>query len=91
MQRRYPARHYVIVDDKPRLLAAIKRALGERVTTVFVRQGHYAAEAAGSLIEPPPDIAVDRIGDLADASRRTRLLSTPAVRKPGVRRCKGAT
>ena len=49
-----------------RLLAAIKRALGERVTTVFVRQGHYAAEAAGSLIEPSPDIAIDRIGDLAE-------------------------
>ena len=66
MQRRYPAPHYVIVDDKPRVLAAIKRAMGERVTTVFVRQGHYAREAAASAIEPAPDVVVDRIGDLAD-------------------------
>ena len=66
MQRRYPARHYVIVDDKPRLLAAIKRALGERVTTVFVRQGHYAAEAATAIIEPLPDFAADHIGEVAD-------------------------
>ena len=64
MQRRYPAPHYVIVDDKPRLLAAIKHAMGERMTTVLVRQGHYAAEAEASAIEPAPDVVVDRIGDL---------------------------
>ena len=65
MQRRYPAAHYVMVDDKPRLLAAIKRAMGERVTTIFVRQGHYAAATAASDVDPPPDRAIDRIGDLA--------------------------
>jgi hypothetical protein len=55
-----------MVDDKPQLLCAIKRALGTRVTTVFVRQGHYAAEAATSRIDPAPDVAIDRIGDLLD-------------------------
>jgi FMN phosphatase YigB (HAD superfamily) len=71
LQRQYPATHYAIVDDKPRLLAAIKRALGSRVTTVFVRQGHYAAEATATVIEPAPDVTIDRIGDVID------LLSTP--------------
>jgi FMN phosphatase YigB (HAD superfamily) len=66
LQRQYPASHYVVVDDKPQLLAAIKRVLGALVTTVFVRQGHYAAEAATSVIEPAPDVAVDRIGDVID-------------------------
>ncbi|HKP66492.1 MAG TPA: HAD family hydrolase [Casimicrobiaceae bacterium] len=64
MQRRYPAVHYVMVDDKPGLLAAIKRAMGERVTTIFVRQGHYAAETAAADVDPPPDRVIDRIGDL---------------------------
>jgi hypothetical protein len=57
---------YVMVDDKPRLLAAMKRQLGEKLTTVFVRQGHYAAESAASTIEPAPDASVERIGDLLD-------------------------
>ena len=64
MQRRYPAPHYVMVDDKPRLLEAMKQVLGERLTTVFVRQGHYALEAAGRVFEPPPDLCIDRIGEL---------------------------
>jgi FMN phosphatase YigB (HAD superfamily) len=66
MQRRYPARHYVMVDDKPQLLAAMKRALGSRLTTVFVHQGHYAAQAAQAVIEPSPDLEIERIGDLLD-------------------------
>lgn len=64
VQRRFPAMHYVMVDDKPKLLAAMKVVMGERLTTVFVRQGHYAAEAAGQAIVPPPDLAIDRIGEL---------------------------
>jgi len=63
MQRRFPASHYVMVDDKPQLLAAMKRTLGRSLTTVFVRQGHYAA-ASATGIAPPPDIAIERIGDL---------------------------
>ena len=66
MQRRYPAPHYAIVDDKPLLLSAIKRTLGSLVTTIFVRQGHYAAAATTSIIDPAPDVTIDRIGDLID-------------------------
>lgn len=65
VQRRFPARHYVMVDDKPRLLAAMKTVMGERLTTVFVRQGHYASESAGHVIAPAPDVAIDRIDALA--------------------------
>ena len=64
MKQRFPARHYVMVDDKPLLLAAMKRALGPVLTTVFVRQGHYAAESVGVAIDLPPDRTIDRIGDL---------------------------
>lgn len=66
VQRRYPSSHYVMVDDKPRLLEAMKHALGERLTTVFVRQGHYAMESADTVFDPPPDLSIDRIGDLID-------------------------
>jgi FMN phosphatase YigB (HAD superfamily) len=60
-----PARHYVMVDDKPRLLDAIKAALGADVTTVFVRQGHYASDADADAAAYPPDLRLDRISDLA--------------------------
>ena len=66
LQRRYPARHYVIVDDKPRLLAALKSALGARVTTIFVRQGHYALAGDGAPVEPAPDVTLARIGDMLE-------------------------
>jgi FMN phosphatase YigB (HAD superfamily) len=64
VERLYPAGHYVLIDDKPRILAAVKNIWGERVTTVFPRQGHYAHDAAILASYPPADIAVDRIGDL---------------------------
>jgi FMN phosphatase YigB (HAD superfamily) len=64
VQQAWPARHYVMVDDKPRVLAAIKSVLGERVTTVFVRQGHYAFEA-GAATQATPDITIEHIGELA--------------------------
>jgi FMN phosphatase YigB (HAD superfamily) len=64
MQQRYPAKHYVMVDDKANLLAAMKSALGARLTTVFVRQGHYALAAESKSAEPAPDLAIERIGDL---------------------------
>ena len=66
MQRRFPASHYVMVDDKPQLLAAMKRLLGGKLTTVFVRQGHYAAESVNAVIDPAPDLTIQRIGDLLD-------------------------
>jgi FMN phosphatase YigB (HAD superfamily) len=59
--RRYPAQHYVLVDDKPRILAAVKDAWGERVTTIFPRQGQYARDAKAYR---PADLTVERIGDL---------------------------
>jgi len=64
MRRAYPARHYVMVDDKPGLLASIKQGLGTDVTTVFVRQGHYAREAEGVRLHPPPDRVIHTIAEL---------------------------
>lgn len=64
MQARYPASHYVMVDDKPNLLAKAKSRLGDRLTTVFVRQGHYAAQADMSQIHPAPDHTIDTIAEL---------------------------
>ena len=64
MQQRYPAKHYVMVDDKPNLLAAMKTVLGEMLTTVFVRQGHYALAATANAAAPKPDLAIERIADL---------------------------
>ncbi len=63
VQLKYPADHYVMVDDKPHLLAAMKRIMGVKLTTVFVRQGHYAI-APGPAPDPPPDRVVERIGEL---------------------------
>lgn len=60
-----PARHYVVVDDKPRLLDAVKAVLGADVTTVFVRQGHYASDADADAAAHPPDLRLDRISDLS--------------------------
>ena len=64
VQLRYPAAHYVMVDDKPNLLAAMKVILGARLTTVFVRQGHYALAAQSNDLWPPPDRVIERISDL---------------------------
>ncbi len=70
VQRRYPARQYVMVDDKPDLLAAMKIALGRKLTTVFVRQGHYALAADSGAAVPPPDLAIGGIGDLMNFNLR---------------------
>jgi len=64
VERRYPADHYVLVDDKLRILTAVKRAWERRVTTVFVRQGHYALEPRIDTTYPAADVAVARIGEL---------------------------
>jgi FMN phosphatase YigB (HAD superfamily) len=66
VEGRHPADHYVFVDDKPRLCAAIKARWGARVTTVFPRQGHYAHDTAELAKYPPPDVTIARIGDLVD-------------------------
>jgi len=61
----YPARRYVMVDDKPRLLAAMKSVLADRLFTVFPRQGHYALDTAANQGLPPADLDVEHIGELA--------------------------
>jgi FMN phosphatase YigB (HAD superfamily) len=71
VQRRYPAAHYVMVDDKPNLLAAMKSVLGARLTTVFVRQGHYALAAQSNTEMLPPDRVFERIGDLQNSTHQT--------------------
>ena len=65
VERRFPADHYVLVDDKIRILTAIKKTWRERLTTVFPRQGHYA-HAADVKDYPTADITIERIGDLMD-------------------------
>jgi haloacid dehalogenase-like hydrolase len=65
VERRFPAEHYVLVDDKIRILTAVKQIWGDRLTTVFPRQGHYAL-AADVLSYPPPDLTIERIGQLVD-------------------------
>jgi len=65
VKRTFAARHYVMVDDKPRILGALKAAWGDDVTTIFPRQGHYAFDAEEVAKYPMPDIVVDHIGDLA--------------------------
>jgi FMN phosphatase YigB (HAD superfamily) len=64
--QRYPADHYVFIDDKVRILAAVKEAWGNQVTTVFPRQGHYATDAKEVAKYPRPDVSIDRIGALMD-------------------------
>ena len=64
VEMRYPADHYVVVDDKLRILTAIKEIWGARVTTVFARQGHYAQDPKELAAYPPADISIARIGEL---------------------------
>jgi FMN phosphatase YigB (HAD superfamily) len=64
VERRYPARHYIMVDDKLSILAAMKKIMGDRLTTVFPRQGHYALDPHNVSSYPPADLAIERIGDL---------------------------
>ncbi len=74
VERRYPAEHYVFVDDKLRLLTALKARWGSRVTTVFPRQGHYARDPEILRRFPPADVTVERIGDLVDVDFGFTLL-----------------
>jgi FMN phosphatase YigB (HAD superfamily) len=66
VSHRFPADHYVLVDDKLRILAAVKEIWAERVTTVFVRQGHYALDPQTLANYPDADVTIERIGDLLD-------------------------
>ncbi|OLC80040.1 MAG: haloacid dehalogenase [Nitrospirae bacterium 13_1_40CM_3_62_11] len=62
--QQYPARQYVLVDDKLRILAAVKKVWSSRVTTVFPRQGHYARDPQAAASYPAADVGLERIGDL---------------------------
>ena len=66
VERRYPAEHYVLVDDKVRILDAVKKIWGDRVTTIFPRQGQYAHDAKSIAGYRPADLTVERIGELLD-------------------------
>lgn len=70
VKKRFPAPHYVLVDDKLRILTAVKKLWRHRVTTVFIRQGHYAFDPKVLATYPPADIQIDHIGDLLDADIR---------------------
>ncbi len=69
IERRCPAQHYVMIDDKPRVLHAMKQQWHKRLTTVLPRQGHYALEPAHTSGYPPADLTIDRIGELAGSDR----------------------
>jgi FMN phosphatase YigB (HAD superfamily) len=77
VERRYPAERYVLVDDKLRILAAVKQFWGERVTTVFARQGSYAHDATMVAAFPPADVTIERIADLLEADLPRPLLTPP--------------
>jgi FMN phosphatase YigB (HAD superfamily) len=66
IERRFPADHYVMIDDKLRILTAMKRVWGERLTTILPRQGHYALDPRELAAWPAADFTVERIGELAD-------------------------
>jgi len=78
VEQRYPADHYVMVDDKLRILAAVKKFWAARVTTIFVRQGHYAADPMILASNPAADLSLGGIGELPQSelvkpSRLTKL------------------
>ncbi len=76
VERRYPADQYVLVDDKLRILTAVKKYWGSRVTTVFARQGHYAREAEAERTFPPADLSIARIGDFLAFDREQILAAS---------------
>ncbi len=73
VERLYPARHYVMIDDKLRILTAMKQIWGDRLTTVFPRQGHYATDPNSLRSYPQADLTIERIGDLLDHDLSTIL------------------
>ena len=77
MQERFPAGHYVAVDDKPHVLAAIKSSMGAKVTTIFIRQGHYATQATVDASQPPPDMQFNHIAELQTLT--LERLQPPAI------------
>jgi len=82
VERRYPARHYVMADDKLRILAAMKQAWKGRLTTVFLRQGHYALDPGAIAAYPQADMTIEHIGELAKVDL-SALLSAAGVPRAG--------
>jgi len=80
VERRYPADHYFVFDDKIRILSAIKEQWIDRVTTVFVKQGHYATDVVTVSKFPKADVELDRIGDLLEISQSLFSPSTLTAR-----------
>ncbi len=80
VERRYPARRYVLIDDKLRILDAVKKVWADRVTTVFPRQGSYAHDAKVIGALPAPDVTIERIGDLLDLDLPSLLATAPSLR-----------
>jgi FMN phosphatase YigB (HAD superfamily) len=78
VESRYPARHYVMVDDKLRILAAMKKIWSDRLMTVFPRQGHYALDPKNIAAYPAADLSIERIGDLVNYDLPT-LLGVPGA------------
>jgi FMN phosphatase YigB (HAD superfamily) len=78
--RLYPADHYVLIDDKLRILSAVKKIWGDSVTTVFPKQGHYALDPGIFAEYPPADIELARIGDLLNHDLSS-LLKTKGTRR----------
>jgi FMN phosphatase YigB (HAD superfamily) len=78
IERRYPADHYVLVDDKLRILTAVKKAWGSRVTTVFPRQGQFGRDPEITAKYPAADITIERIGDLLQYEL-SALVELPAM------------
>jgi FMN phosphatase YigB (HAD superfamily) len=75
MRERYPADHYFMIDDKVRILHAMKDVMGDSLTTVFPRQGHYALDPKQIAAHPTPDMTVERIGDLLQPALFSQLMS----------------
>jgi FMN phosphatase YigB (HAD superfamily) len=75
-EERFPAEHYVLVDDKIRILTAVKKAWKSRVTTVFVNQGHYALDPANAKKYPAADVSLERIGELVNYTEAQLLAAS---------------
>jgi FMN phosphatase YigB (HAD superfamily) len=78
VERRCPADHYVLIDDKIRILSDVKKIWGAKVTTVFPRQGHYALDPRIVSAYPPADITINRIGELVNCKLDSFLSAKPA-------------
>jgi FMN phosphatase YigB (HAD superfamily) len=79
VRQRFPAQHYVLVDDKLRILTAVKEVWGNQVTTVFVRQGHYALDREVLSKYPCADLTIERIGDLLELDMPALLVRSRAA------------